>query len=82
MARTHGLISGGNGGGNGGAKLVGAIIQSKLLPISGGNRTGNDDNGANSGRANSVVANNASYGRSMVATECAMERILEELTRS
>ena len=29
--------SGSNGGRNGGAKLVGAIIQSKLLPISGGN---------------------------------------------
>ena len=37
VATTHGLISGSNGGGNGGAKLVGAIIQSKLLPISGGN---------------------------------------------
>ena len=33
MAETHGLINGGNGG----AKLVEAIIQSKLVPISGGN---------------------------------------------
>ena len=37
VAASHGLINGGNGGGNGGAKLVGAIIQRKLLPISGGN---------------------------------------------
>ena len=37
VGATHGLISGNNGGGNGGAKLVGAIIQRKLLPISGSN---------------------------------------------
>ena len=36
VATTHGLISGSNGGGNG-VKLVGAIIQSNLLPINGGN---------------------------------------------
>ena len=30
-------ISGSNGGGNGGAAIVRAIIQSNLLPISGGN---------------------------------------------
>ena len=42
---------------------------------------GNDDNVVNSGRANSIVANSASYGRLVVAAECAMaamERIMEE----
>ena len=84
VATTHGLISGCNGG-NGGAKLVGVIIQSKLLPISGSNCAGNDDNGANSGRANSIIPNSASYDRSVVETECAMtamERIMEERTQS
>ena len=37
VALTHGLINGSNGGGNRGAKLVRAIIQSKLLLISGDN---------------------------------------------
>ena len=68
VVATHGLISGGNGG----AKLVGVIIQSKLLSISRGNSVGNDGNGANSGRANLVVANTASYGLSVAATKCAM----------
>ena len=80
MATTHGLISGNNGG-NGGAKLVGEIIQSKIWTISGGYWAGNDDNGANSGRGNLVVANSVSYGRSMAATEFAMvtmEWIMEE----
>ena len=34
---------------------------------------GNDENGANSGSATSVVANGASYGRLVAATMCAME---------
>ena len=41
----------------------------------------NDDNGANSGRANLVVENSASYGRSVAETEfvmAAMERTMEE----
>ena len=70
VATTHGLISGGNGG----AKLVRATIQRKLLSINGGNWASNGDNEGNSGRRNLVIANSASYGWSVVP----MERTMEE----
>ena len=75
VASTHRLISGSNRV----VKIVRAIIQSKLL-LSGDNWEGNDNNGAHSVRANSVIANSESYGRSVAATECAMaaKRTMEE----